>query len=102
VQSQAILYLLMGLTLESYTRSTIKIEMERRTVLAQRGGEIWDGVLRGFWSDNQAFGIASYFLEHDLMKAKQHFYLCGRFEEISVKYFNNQVFDYGPGRTGQR
>jgi hypothetical protein len=23
---------------------------------------------------------------------------CGRFEEISVKYFNNQVFDYGLSR----
>jgi len=88
----------MLLTLGNYTELAIKDEKERRELLAQRNGEIWNGLLRGFWEDNQTFGIASFFLGHDLMKAKQHFYLCGRFEEISVKYFNSQVFDYGLSR----
>ena len=88
----------MSLTLETYAEQAIKDEKERRGLLAQRNGEIWNGLLRGLWEDNQTFGIADFFLGHDLMKAKQHFYLCGRFEEISIKYFNSQVFDYGISR----
>ncbi|HMI62104.1 MAG TPA: Imm49 family immunity protein [Puia sp.] len=88
----------MSLTLESFTMQETALEQERRALVAKQGGELWNGVVRGFWGNNQTFGIASFCLERDVMKAKQHFYLCGRFEEISVKYFNSQVFDYGLSR----
>jgi Immunity protein 49 len=88
----------MSLALESYYQAKMATEREMLEQIAQRNDNHWEGILRGFWSYNQAFGVASFFLEKNPAKARQHFYLCARLEEASVRYFNSRVFDYGINR----
>lgn len=54
----------------------------------------WNIICDTFGGFNSCFAVANIFIERDLSRARQHFYLCGRLNEIQVKIYNARLFDY--------
>jgi hypothetical protein len=47
------------------------------------------------WYDHQNFALHAWFMESDPVKARQHFYTCGRLDEYAILHFDAKVLDYG-------
>jgi hypothetical protein len=54
----------------------------------------WNIICDTFGGFNSCFAVANIFIERDLSRARQHFYLCGRLNEIQIKIYNARLFDY--------
>lgn len=47
------------------------------------------------WYYNERFALGAFFLEHNVQKAKEHFYVCGRIDEYLITKYNERTLDYG-------
>ncbi len=47
------------------------------------------------WDCNKTFALAANFLENNLPKAKQHFYICGIIDEYRIKKYGERLLDSG-------
>jgi hypothetical protein len=89
----------MLLTLEEYYQDRIGEERKYLDIIAERGDSLnWKGLLFTFWNINRCFGVADIFIKKDPEAARQHFYLCGRFDELEVNLYNNRFFEYNISR----
>jgi hypothetical protein len=49
----------------------------------------------GFWYEEERKAIYDLFINHDLKKSKQHFFLCGIIDEFEINKLNQPILDYG-------
>lgn len=48
-----------------------------------------------WWYDNEKRALYYYFVENNIEKAKQCFYVCAMLDNLSITKFNNMLFGYG-------
>ncbi len=47
------------------------------------------------WDCNKTFALAAFFLEQDVVKAKQHFYVCGLIDAYRMGKYQERILDSG-------
>ncbi|MCJ0743322.1 immunity 49 family protein [Pedobacter montanisoli] len=50
---------------------------------------------RMLWYYNEIFALHSLFVENNIEKCKQYFYICGRLDEYLITNYNSRILDYG-------
>jgi hypothetical protein len=52
------------------------------------------------WYDHERFALKSFFIDHNIMQAKQHFYTCGKLDEFLITKYDEKILDYGINHLG--
>jgi hypothetical protein len=91
----------MLLTLEEFYKRRKNDEKEYLGDIAEGGDSLnWSGMLETFWNFNRCFGVVDVFVNRDMAAAKQHFYMCGRLDELQVGICNSRFFEYNLEKIG--
>lgn len=85
------------LSLEEIYRNTIKREREALDrINSDSTEEIQSKSDKDMlWYYNETFALNAFFLEQDIRKAKEHFYICARIDEYLTKRYDARILDYG-------
>ncbi len=47
------------------------------------------------WEAHQMLALKLFFIDHDTSEAKQHFYTCGKLDELGIVKYDEKILDYG-------
>ncbi|MEO6520261.1 MAG: Imm49 family immunity protein [Mucilaginibacter sp.] len=78
--------------LQAYQNRLNDEELVYKKIQEPSNKQIFIPLLHG---TNQILGLYDLFIENDICKAKQHFYLCARIDEYMINNFDSRILDAG-------